>query len=181
LEALGYLSGGLRAAIIFPTNKGTCFISMSTAAQDIPSRPDANNSSSGKKSSALKKRSSAKKSLPADKTDAKAKKSIDKRGGSNRIGMTNQAIRRLTQRGGMSRVHPAIFRDSEKFCEELLRRVLCDAVALTYHDKLKTVSAEHVLKSMTLSDIKLLGYADRHSIPSSKDEKSKSSKQNKSA
>lgn len=116
-----------------------------------------------------KKTSSTKKSL-ADKS-LEVKKTTDKRGGSNRIGMTNQAIRKITQRGGMCRVHPIIFPDSEKFSEALLQKMLRYAVLFTQHDKLKTLSAEHVLKSLRLMGVTLLGYSDLHSAAGVTDKK----------
>lgn len=143
----------------------------SVATQEAPASAE---KKSGKKTSAKNKSESSSKSKKA--ALAVADEGVKKRGKSNRIGMTNAVIKRLAQRGGMARVHPSIYSHSEKVCERVMQRTLRLAVLFAMHDKLKTISSDHVLKALSKNGVKLFGYTDRHTpaaAPSSGGDKKK--------
>lgn len=77
--------------------------------------------------------------------------------------MTDNAVRRLTQRGGLTKVHPSIYRYALHTAKQILSSVTRVAVALAFHERLKTVSSEHFIKGFCLNRARLFGYADKTS------------------
>lgn len=124
-----------------------------------PTKKKKASATGGKKKGAADKALSVKKASASEGGIQKPK-----RGGSNRLGMTPQGVRRLTQRGGHARIHTSIFKDATNFSEELVTKILSKAVALAIHERLKTVSTDHALKSLEYSGLRLFGYSDRPSL-----------------
>lgn len=76
----------------------------------------------------------------------------------NRVGLSDQAIRRLSQRGGLARIHSGIFKHSSRLSEKFLFKIIETAVMLLLHKGQKTITSEQLLKSCEIHGIKMRGY-----------------------
>lgn len=62
----------------------------------------------------------------------------------NLQGVTNNAIRRLARRGGVSRIAGSVYEKTRSVQEASLQNVISDAVKYTDHARRKTVTVEDV-------------------------------------
>uniref|UniRef100_UPI00398EDEC0 histone H4-like n=1 Tax=Pristiophorus japonicus TaxID=55135 RepID=UPI00398EDEC0 len=74
-------------------------------------------------------------------------------------GITKHAIRRLAHCGGVKRISGLIYEETRGVLKVYLGNVIRDAVTYTEHDKLKTVTAMHVVYALKLQGRTLCGFA----------------------
>lgn len=82
----------------------------------------------------------------------------EKKGGSNAMGMTAQGVKKLSQRGGLSRIHPVSHRYSYTQNEKMLRRVMFKAASLVYHRHLRSLSVDQIGRSLGYCGMQVHGY-----------------------
>jgi histone H4 len=75
-----------------------------------------------------------------------------------KVGISNQAIRRLARRGGVKRISELIYEETRSILKLFLEKVLKDTIVYTEHSKRKTVTSLDVIYALKRQGRCLYGY-----------------------